>query len=155
MPLPTPQPETELWPGIIRQTPGNVRPRWERLGLPLTVLRAPRGPCKVWPPGQGGRTPGQARPLPQPGQAAAPLPSGPHSPPNCLNQSSPNPPNSWCFQGNYLMNQQCGDLWRQNGSRVGFSPSTRPTGHRGHLWGSRAPCPPPPPTGSYPQHPEG
>lgn len=32
----------------------------EGLGLPLTVLGAPRGPCKVWPPQWEGRTPGQA-----------------------------------------------------------------------------------------------
>lgn len=122
---------------------------------PLTVLRAPRGPCKVWPPRQGGRTPGQARPLPQPGQAAAPpaqWPPWPPSPP----QSVISPPSEQLVLPGKLPNESTMQgLWRRNGSRVGFSPSARPTGHRGHLRGSRAPCPPPPPTGLYPQHPEG
>lgn len=130
-------------------------PAAEGLGLPLTVLGAPGGPCKVRPPWQGGRTPGQARPLAQPGQAAAPPTQWPPQPPSPP-QSVISPPSEQLVLPGKLPNESTmRGLWRRNGCGAGFSPSARPTGHRGHLWGSRAPCSPPPPTGSYPQHPEG
>lgn len=120
-PLPAHQPAVGPRPGI-EQAPGNARPWWEGLGLPLTVLRALRVPCKVWPSQWGERTPGQARPLPQLGQAcSAPRPSGPCSPQPPQSLISPHPLNSWRFQGNYLMNQQCGDCGGRTAGNGPFS----------------------------------
>ena len=100
-------------------------------GVAITVGREDTWPGTTFAPAQAGLRP--------PAQ-------WPPAAPSHLNHSFPHPLNSWCFQGNYLMKQQCGDC----GGGMGLSPSTRPTGHGGHLRGSGALCslplPPPPPT---------
>lgn len=90
------------------------------------------------------KTPGQARPLPSPGQAcSAPRPVAPAAP-SRLNQSSCHPLNSWCFQGNYLMNQQCGDC---GGRMAGNKPLPRldPPGIEGTCRTAEPPAPLPHP----------
>lgn len=71
--------------------------------------------------------------------------------PSRLNHSFPHPLNSWCFQGNYLMNQQCGDCgggMAQNGTfsqHQAHRARRAPAGQQSPLHAS--------PT--YPQHPAG
>lgn len=103
-----------LWwrcgPGI-EQSPGNARPWWEGLGLSLTILGALRHPCKVWPAQREGRHLARHDLYPSLGGGA----------PSHLSHSSPHTRNSWCFQGNYLMNQQCGDCGGRMAQEESFS----------------------------------
>lgn len=98
---PSPQPSH-----CIEQTPGNARPWWAGPDLSLAVLEGPRVPsgcghCKSkW---------GDTWPSVQLGQAKAPLAQWSLLPRQPLHQPSPHPGNSWCFQGNYLTDQQCRD----------------------------------------------
>lgn len=143
LPLPAPQPVVWLWPSP-EQAPGDARPRWEGLACPSLSSEGSLQGVAIT---AGRRTPGQARPLPSPGRPAAPPAPVAPAAPSRINHSSSHPPNSWCFQGNYLMNQQCGDCGGRT-ARERPLPALGPLGTEG----TRGPVGPPPPSGSYPQH---
>ena len=137
LPLPAPQPVVWLWPSPDRhlEMPGPGGRGWPAPHYPQ------RGSLQGVAITAGRRTPGQARPLPSPGQAcSAPGPVA-LAAPSRINHSSSHPPNSWCFQGNYLMNQQCGDCG-------GRTARNRPLPVLGPLGteGTRGPVEPPPPS---------
>lgn len=112
----------------IEQAPGNARPWWEGLGLPLTVLRAPGLPARC---GQsGGREdtwPGMT--FAPAGQAAAPSPVAPRSPQPPQSLISP-PSEQLVLPGKLPNESTMPGLWRRNGPERDFLPA-RPTRHGG------------------------
>lgn len=72
----------------------------------LSCPRRPKGSLRVWSLQQ---QVGDTWPSVQLGQAKAPLAQWSLLPRQPLYQPSPHPGNSWCFQGNYLTDQQCRD----------------------------------------------
>lgn len=141
--LPAPSlPPSLRWGRGIEQAPGNARPWCGRGWAGPLLSSAPRGS-----PARCGRNSGEGGHLarhdlcPGPGRPAAPSPVVPRSPSH-LNHSFPRPLNSWCFQGNYLMNQQCGDC----GGGMGLPPSAGPPGTEGTCGAAEPPAAPPTPT---------
>lgn len=144
LPLPTHQPAGELWPqprlaDTWKCQPPHSPPQrvW---ACPSLSSEPPGVPARCSHHGREGGHLARHDLWPSPGRLRRPLPSGPHSPPHGLNQSSPHPPNSWCFQGNYLMNQQCGGCGGGMAAERAFLPALGPPGTEGTCGAAEPPA---------------